>query len=170
MGKPIITVIMPCWRRLEQTKRAIESILNQDIGNWEAFVMGDCCPDFQQLIDSGYLEGCKQRAKRKGCSFNYFNNDVHVARFGMELVNKAYRMLTGEYIVFLNNDDIILPDHFRHYLSEIHQTKFDLVYYNTLIFGTYARVHAWCDIYSYQRNTKLTLYSDRDWENYIVIV
>ena len=34
----------------------ISEILYQDIDGWEAFIMGDACPDFQKLIDSGYLQ------------------------------------------------------------------------------------------------------------------
>lgn len=156
MGKPIITVIMPCFRRLEQTKRAIESILNQDIGNWEAIIMGDNCPEFERLINSGYLEGCKRRAEKNNCLFTYFNSKVRSGYYGRELLNKAYRIMKGKYFVFLNNDDIILPNHFRHYLSEIHQTRLDLVYYNTKIFSRYVPIHGWCKILSYDRETRFT--------------
>ncbi len=40
-------------------------------------------------------------------------------------------MLQVSTLCFLSNDDIILPNHFSHYLSEIENTDLDLVYYNS---------------------------------------
>ena len=65
MSNARITVSMPCFGRPARTKRSIECIINQDINNWEAFIMGDRCPHFQQLIDSGYLEEVKQAQAKK---------------------------------------------------------------------------------------------------------
>jgi len=56
MKKPRITISIACYQRPERTKRSIQCILDQDINGWEAFIMGDACPDFQKLIDSGYLK------------------------------------------------------------------------------------------------------------------
>ena len=38
---------------------------------------------------------------------------------------------TGEYFLFVGNDDRLLPNHFEHYLSEIENTDYDLVAYNS---------------------------------------
>ena len=35
------------------------------------------------------------------------------------------------YLCFIDNDDWVKPNHLEHYLSEIENTDFDFVYYNT---------------------------------------
>lgn len=67
--QPRITISITCYGRPERTKRSIQCILDQDINNWEAFIMGDCCPDFQKLIDSGYLQSIKEEQEKKETSF-----------------------------------------------------------------------------------------------------
>jgi glycosyltransferase involved in cell wall biosynthesis len=131
MSNPRITLSIACYKRPERTKRSIQCILDQDINNWEAFIMGDACPDFQKLIDSGYLESIKQEQLKKGNIIHYFNADVNSGGCGYKLINHAIKNATGKYIVFYANDDIILPNHFSHYLSEIENTEYDLVYYNS---------------------------------------
>lgn len=133
MNIPRITISIACYGRPLRTIRSIECIINQDINNWEAFVMGDACPHFQKLIDSGYLENIKQEQALKGNIFNYFNAKENGGGCGYKLINHAIENATGKYFVFFANDDIILPNHFSHYLSEIENTDLDLVYYNTYL-------------------------------------
>lgn len=131
MSNSRITISIACFGRPERTKRAIQCILDQDITNWEAFIMGDCCPDFQKLIDSGYLETIKKEQEAKGNIIHYFNASVNGGGCGYKLINHAIQNATGSFLVFFANDDVILPDHFSHYLSEIEDSKYDLVYYNS---------------------------------------
>ena len=126
-----ITLSIPCYGRPARTKRSIECILNQDMNNWEAFIMGDACPYFQSLIDSGYLQSIKEEQEKKGNIIHYFNADVNGGGCGYKLTNHAIQNATGKYLIFYANDDIILPNHFSHYLSEIENTEYDLVYYNS---------------------------------------
>ncbi len=126
-----ITVSLPCFGRPERTKRSIQCILDQTISGWEAFIMGDCCPDFQKLIDSGYLEKIKKEKAEKGNIIHYFNAEKRGGGCGYLLTNHTLQHAKGKYVVFFANDDIILPNHFSHYLSEIENTDYDMVYYNS---------------------------------------
>ncbi len=128
---PRITVSLPCFGRPQRTKRSIQEICDQDITGWEAFIMGDACPDFQELIDSGWLEEIKREQEARGNKVHYFNAEERSAYCGYKLTNNVIRMATGKYLVFFANDDSIAPDHFGHYLSEIEGTDLDLVYYNS---------------------------------------
>jgi hypothetical protein len=129
--EPRITISIACYKRPERTKRSIQCILDQDIIGWEAFIMGDACPDFQKLIDSGYLQSIKEEQEKKGNIIHYFNADVNGGGCGYKLINYAVQNATGKYLIFYANDDIILPNHFSHYLSEIENTEYNLVYYNS---------------------------------------
>lgn len=128
-----ITVVMPCFGRPARTRRAIESILHQSITGWEAFIIGDGCPYFQELIDSGAANQYKDIAESNGNLLHIFNLEKQRGGYGYWILNYALKNATGEYFIFMGNDDIILFNHFEHYLSEIQGTDLDLVYYNTFI-------------------------------------
>tara|TARA_R110000803_G_scaffold115227_1_gene183695 strand:- start:284 stop:841 length:558 start_codon:yes stop_codon:yes gene_type:complete len=106
--------------------------VNQNITGWEAFIMGDACPDFQKLIDNGYLEELKIQEAHRGNIIHYFNAEENGGGCGYQLTNYAIQNATGKYLVFYANDDVILPNHFENYL-EIEKTTYDFMYFNSWI-------------------------------------
>jgi glycosyltransferase involved in cell wall biosynthesis len=124
---------MPCWQRPQRTRRAIECILSQSISNWEAIVVGDGCPDFQALIDSGYMPGAKARAEAGNNSLIALNLASHFGGYGYECRRVAIELATGTYVVFVDNDDVIAPDHCEHYLSGIEATSLDMAYFDSFV-------------------------------------
>lgn len=132
MKEPRITISIACFGRPERTKRSIQCILDQDINGWEAFIMGDACPDFQKLIDSGYLQSIKEEQEKKGNIVHFFNAEVNGGGCGYKLINYAIQNATGKYFIFFANDDIIDVNHFRNYL-EIENTDLDYMFFNSFI-------------------------------------
>lgn len=130
--QPRITLSIACYGRPERTKRSIQCILDQDINGWEAFIMGDACPDFQKLIDSGYLQSIKEEQEKKGNIIHFFNAEVNGGGCGYKLINHAIQNATGKYFVFFANDDVIDRTHFRNYL-EIENTDLDYMFFNSFI-------------------------------------
>jgi glycosyltransferase involved in cell wall biosynthesis len=94
--------------------------------------MGDACPDFQKLIDSGYLQSIKEEQEKKGNVIHYFNAEVNGGGCGYKLINHAIQNASGEYFIFFANDDILLPNHFSNYL-EIENTEYDYMYFESWI-------------------------------------
>ncbi len=127
-----LTVSMPCLFRPKRTRRSIEAILNQDTNGWEALITGDHCPDFQRLIDSGWLEEKAQEAKTKGNSLIYKNLPDRTGHCGTYITNEHIQSAKGKYLIFYANDDVILPNHFSHYL-EIENTDLDYMYFDSYI-------------------------------------
>lgn len=127
-----LTVSLPCYGKPERTRRSIDCILSQDVDDWEAFIMGDGCPHFQELIDNGYLEKAKEEAEKKGNTIHYFNNEINTGGYGYVLTNLVINNSRGKYLIFYANDDVILPNHFRNYL-EIERRNLDFMYFDTWI-------------------------------------
>ena len=132
-SKPRISIVSPCWGRPARTRRMINNILGQTINNWEAFIIGDGCPHFQDMVESHEVEYFKKTAEEKGNILHCYNLDKNHGGFGKYIIDHAIANAIGEYFIFVANDDIILPNHFEHYLSEIEGTNLDLVYYNTFV-------------------------------------
>ena len=130
--QPRITLSIACYGRPERTKRSIQCILDQNVDGWEAFIMGDACPHFQNLIDSGYLQSIKEEQEKKGNIIHFFNAEENGGGCGYKLINHAIQNATGKYFIFYANDDVILNNHFSNYL-EIENTDLDYMFFNSWI-------------------------------------
>jgi glycosyltransferase involved in cell wall biosynthesis len=133
-----IAICMPCFGRPQRTKRAIESILAQTLDNWQAFIIGDCCPDFQQIMNANRKLGAESwegRALAGGNEIIMFNAKTHEGGYGYTYRNFVNGVNNAEFIVYLDNDDTWQPNHLQNYLSGIDGTDNDFVFFNTnLIF------------------------------------
>lgn len=118
---------MPCYGRPIRTLRAIRCIQRQTLEDFEAFVLGDGCPQFDTFISKSdtFFD------KRFIC-WNFQNN---LGGCGYHQTNCAIQEATGQYFMFMANDDTIAPSHMQSYLDGIVDTGLDFVYYDYLIYG-----------------------------------
>lgn len=128
-----LTVSMPCFGRPERTIRAINCIANQNINGWEAFVVGDGCPVMRDFIESEYFSGLIDQCSYNGNDLMICNNPINQGGHGFAITNNNIKIAQGEYFTFFANDDIILPNHFENYLSQIEGTDLDFVYFNSQV-------------------------------------
>jgi len=126
---------MPCFGRPERTKRAIEGILLQTVNNWQAYIIGDCCPDFQKIMEENRGLGDNSwevRAVKQGNEIVMFNAKVREGGYGFAIRNFFNQNNNAEFLLYLDNDDIINLYHFEHYLKGIDGTDNDFVYFNSM--------------------------------------
>jgi glycosyltransferase involved in cell wall biosynthesis len=128
-----LTVCVPCFGRPERTKRIVDQIVNQDIGSWEAYVVGDCCNDFQTILESGYFDTMRRSIKQENCALITSNMHTRTGGWGFNIRNKVKELASGKYFIYVDNDDWITPNHFRNYLSAIKDTDYDFVYFNSML-------------------------------------
>lgn len=123
-GHPTVSVIVPAYDVALFIKETLDSILAQTFRDYEVIVVNDGAPDTSELelVLQPYLSQIIYvKQENRGCGG---------AR------NTGLRKARGEYVAFLDGDDVWLPD----FLSE--QMKFiesdggyDLVYCNAYHFG-----------------------------------
>ena len=126
-----LTICVPCYGRPERTKRVLEQVVNQDVGNWEAYFIGDCCDDFQRTLDSGYFDTMRRSIKQENCALITSNMHTKSGGWGFHIRNRIKELASGKYFIYLDNDDCIATNHFRNYLSAIKDTEYDFVYFNS---------------------------------------
>lgn len=125
---------MPSYLRPARTIRAIDCILKQDFEGFEAFIIGDKCPVIQQLLDSGKAAEYAKIAENKGNKLTIINLPIHYGGFGYKARNHCVRNLaTAEYVMFLDNDDVIKDNHISNYFSAISGTEYGLMYFDSII-------------------------------------
>jgi len=122
--KPTVSVIIPAYKVARFISEALDSVFAQRFTDFEVIVINDGSPD------TPYLE--QQIAKYRG-SIKYLsqpNRGAGAAR------NAGLRIARGEYVAFLDGDDVWLPDLLEGQLELIRSDGgYDLVYANAINFG-----------------------------------
>ncbi len=102
MKNPLISVIVPCYNQAQFLSETLQSVLKQTYSHWECIIVNDGSPDNTEEIAKIYCE--------KDNRFKYIykeNGGLSSAR------NAGINIATGDFIQFLDSDDIILPQKFE---------------------------------------------------------
>ncbi len=97
---PLVSVVLRTYKRPDIVGRAIESVLEQTYENFELLVIDDHSPDETPEIVREY-EAQDERLR-------YIRNEEN--RGHVTTLNIACREATGEYVAFLDDDDVWLPE------------------------------------------------------------
>lgn len=93
--------------RPEKLKRAINSVLRQSFQDWELIVISDGCDETSKIV-SEYADeriNCYQIPKQSQWSGVVRNTGIDLAK--------------GEYIIYLDNDDMFGPSHLKNIAAGI---------------------------------------------------
>lgn len=104
MNSPLISVIIPTYNRAAFIKDAIESVLNQTYKNYEIIV-----------VDDGSIDNTKEIVSSIAGSIRYIyksNSGPSASR------NRGIREARGEYIAFLDSDDLWDPEKLELQMNE----------------------------------------------------
>ena len=118
MGKiqPLVSVIMPAYNSEKYIGKSIESVLAQDYENFELIIIDDGSQDGTKSIAEQYAKS-DVRIKL----LEQANQGVSVAR------NKGLDTATGEYVAFLDSDDLWDADNLSVMVQATECTKSGLV-------------------------------------------
>lgn len=110
-GSPLVSVIMPAYNAEPYIEEAIRSVLNQTLTDLELIVIDDCSPDDCFAIAHEFAD----RDQRVTVLRNEFNSGVAVTR------NRGIDLARGEYIAFLDSDDVWHPEKLERQLSRMRE-------------------------------------------------
>lgn len=114
--QPLVSVIMPAYNSEKYIGKSIESVLAQDYENFELIIVDDGSQDGTKSIAEQYAKS-DVRIKLLGQA----NQGVSVAR------NKGLDTATGEYVAFLDSDDLWDADNLSVMVQAAECTKSGLV-------------------------------------------
>ena len=97
MSEPLFSVIIPTYNRAASAAAAVRSVLAQADARWECLVVDDGSTDATREALSGFTD------PRLRFFWNEKNRGQHACR------NQALRAARGEWIAFLDSDDLFLP-------------------------------------------------------------
>lgn len=95
--EPLITILLPTYNRADLLPFAIESAVNQNYKKLELLIVDDGSTDCTKKCVAKYLDGNV---------YYYYKNHTNAA----DSRNYGAQRAKGELILFLDSDDILLPD------------------------------------------------------------
>lgn len=111
---PLVSVIIPFYNRIKWTVQAIDSVLNQTIQDFEIILVNDG--------STRGIEGLDKILKHKKIKYVYQQNKgVASAR------NLGFSQSSGEFIAFLDSDDLFYPQKIEIQLKYMEQNPLVLM-------------------------------------------
>lgn len=117
-----ISIVIPTCNRVKQLTQCIESIQKQSYQNFEIVLIDDCSTD----------DTNKQYSNHKDKRIKYYLNKKNL---GMGLNrHKAYNILTGDLVIFMDDDDYFIDDdYFADAVKIFNNIDIDIICSNSYI-------------------------------------
>ena len=124
---PKISIIIPAYNTASFIKETLDSVFAQTFQDFEIILVNDGSPD------SANLEKVLQPYLDKIIYIEQENRGTAAAR------NTAIYAARGEYLAFLDGDDIWFPEYLEAQINVLNDKKCDLIYADALLFGDVSR-------------------------------
>ena len=121
--QPLVSIIMNCHNGEKYIAEAIDSVLEQTYSNWELIIWDNCSIDSTALISKSYND---KRIK-------YFLSEK-LTKLG-EARNLAIQNTSGDFIGFLDCDDLYLQNKIELQVKEFNNEKVGIVISDSLFFN-----------------------------------
>ena len=110
---PLVTIVVPVYNSQNTIEDTINSVISQSYGNWEVICVDDGSSDSTISI----LENIIKKESR----IRYFVRE-RLPKGGSVCRNIGAMEARGEYLIFLDSDDLLSPRCLEHRVREIHGT------------------------------------------------
>lgn len=114
----LVSIIMPSYNTAPFIKDTIESVLNQTYTNWELIIVDDCSTDNTDEVLATIKDERIRDLK------NDKNSGAACSR------NKALREAKGQWIAFLDSDDIWMPSKLEKQIRFMEENRYTFSYTN----------------------------------------
>jgi glycosyltransferase involved in cell wall biosynthesis len=116
MEKGLVSIIMPSWNMGQFIAESIQSVIDQTYINWELLIVDDCSTDNTDEVVSAFKD------ERIRFFHNAMNSGAALTR------NYALREAKGEWIAFLDSDDLWTPEKLEHQINFMNDNAYDFSY------------------------------------------
>lgn len=126
---PLVSVLICTYNRGKLlVERTLPSILNQTHQNLEVVIVGDCCPDDTPQRMAG-IDDPRVRFLNLSERGQYPKRKEHLWMVaGTVPGNKCLELARGQWIAYLDDDDVFTPDHIEVLLQAARDRDLELIY------------------------------------------
>ena len=121
---PAVTVVTATYNNSATLGLALRSLLLQDCGDFEAWVVGDACTDDSAEVVAAFGDPRLRWLNRPRNSGSQAGPN-----------NEGLRRARGEYVAYLGHDDLWFPWHLSGLLAFARERQADLVHSLSAVFG-----------------------------------
>jgi hypothetical protein len=129
---PLVSVVTATYNRSNVLRHAIETVRWQSWTDWELIVVGDGCTDDTASVVQGLAD---PRVRYLGLPRNHGEQSVPN--------NAGVAAATGDFVAFLNHDDLWFSDHLAVLLKAVTESRADLAYSLSARIDPEGRAHLW---------------------------
>ena len=113
--RPLLSIVVPCYKTDRvYLRELLDSVLAQSYDNWELLLM-DASPEWDAVANLAAAAH-----DERVCRIELPGNGGIVVN-----TNAGIQQATGDYIAFLDHDDILEPDALFHYVAALNKTAKD---------------------------------------------
>lgn len=117
-AKIILSIIVPIYKVERYLKKCVDSLLNQDIDNYEII-----------LVDDGSTDSCPQICEEYAAQYSHIRV-VHRENGGLSAArNSGIEVAKGAYLMFVDSDDFIEPNVLSMLVEQIERDHLDVLRY-----------------------------------------
>ncbi|MDD5064923.1 MAG: glycosyltransferase family 2 protein [Phycisphaerae bacterium] len=116
---PKVSVLIPAYNRKVYLRETLESVLAQTYKNYEIVV-----------IDDGSTDGTEEMLNESGYNIRYYWVD-HIGQYAAR--NKLIQLAQGEYITFVDSDDLLFPDTIERLIKAIEEHGPNVIAYGAYV-------------------------------------
>lgn len=109
---------MPSWNTANFIGESIQSVIDQTYKKWELIIVDDCSTDNTDEVVAGFNDSRIKYLK------NEYNSGAAITR------NRAIREAQGEWIAFLDSDDLWYPEKLEKQLAFMNEYGYVFSYHN----------------------------------------
>ncbi len=124
-NEEMVSIVIPNFNKGAFIKETLDSMLNQKYQDWEAIIVDDGSTDDSIAICEEYMNKDKR--------FNLAKRE-RLPKGGSTCRNIGLSLAKGEYIIFVDSDDLLAPDCLQGRVNEIQNTYFDFLVFQINIF------------------------------------
>lgn len=124
----LVSIIIPTYNRADLIVATLDSVFNQIYSNWECIIIDDGSTDGSGTIIQKYADSDTR--------FSYFSRPDYKQKGPSSCRNFGIEKAKGEYILFLDSDDLISETCLQNRVSfAIQNPKFDFWIFQMQTFG-----------------------------------
>lgn len=119
----LVSIVMPSYNTGRFIAESIESVLAQTYTNWELLIVDDASTDnTDEVVERVILSVAQAKSKDLAERIHYFKNDIN--RGAAYSRNRALREANGEWIAFLDSDDLWYPEKLEKQLAFMQENNY----------------------------------------------
>lgn len=124
-NNPLVSIIIPTYNRASLIGKTIDSIIAQTYKNWEIIIVDDGSSDNTYKIIEPYL--CDLRIR-------FFNRPSDRAKGGNAARNYGYEISRGEFVKWLDSDDLLISNCLERQIEFVKEGKEDVIFCRSRFF------------------------------------